>query len=86
MKQFDLPKKKAGEALDAVAKGFAQLSNEMEKEEKLSGGDSSDEDEDDNEEGLTDIQDKMSEKEVLDLDKRLQPVRLVSGLVKVSVA
>ena len=86
LKQFDVPKKKAGEALDAAAKNLAQLSNEIEKEarEKLSGGDSSDEDEDDNSDGLTDIRDEMSEEEVSDLDKKLQPVRLV--LAKVSVA
>jgi hypothetical protein len=84
LKQFDLPKRRAGEALDAAVKVMAQLTDEIEKEKKLSLGDSSDEDEleDDNKEGLTDIRDKMSEKDILELDKRLQPVRLV--LVKVS--
>jgi hypothetical protein len=81
LKQFDLPKGKASEALDAVAKGIAQLAKETQKE-KLSAEDFSDEDDDDNEEGLTDIREKMSEKDVLDLDKRFQPIRLV--LVKVS--
>ena len=84
MKQFDLPKRKAGEALDAAAEGLAQLSNEVEMEGKLSGGDFSDEDEDDNNEGLTDIRDEMSEEEVFRLNASLQPVRMV--LVKVSVA
>ena len=79
LKQFDLPKKKAGKALDAAAALLA-IEIQIEKE-KLSMGDLSDEDEDDNEEGLTDIRDKMSEKDILDLDKWLQPVWLV--LVKV---
>ena len=82
MKQFDVPKGRAGEALDAAAKHLAHLSNEVEMEEKLSGGDSSEE-EDDNNEGLIDIHDEMSEEEVLRLNESLQPVRLV--LAKVSL-
>ena len=83
MKQFDLPKGRAGEAPDAAAKRLAQLADEIENEEKLSGGDFSEEEEDDNTEGLIDIRDEMSEEEVLRLNESLQPVRLV--LAKVSL-
>lgn len=47
------------------------------------GGDQvGDEEEDDNGEGLEDVQDEMSMDEIATLDKSLQPVRLV--LVKVN--
>ena len=73
MKQFDLPKAKAGEALTTAAQALSTLSGDIESEEALMGGDmAQDCDVDD---------DNMSSEELDELDKTLQPVRLV--LVKV---
>ena len=83
MKQFDLPKAKAGEALDAAAQALTNLAGDIEGEELAMGSDLiGDEDEDDNNEGLADVRDGMSEEEIVALDATLQPVRLV--LVKVN--
>ena len=82
MKQFDLPKAKAGEALTAAAQALSTLSGDIESEEALMGGDmAQDCDVDDDEDGLADVRDNMSSEELDELDKTLQPVRLV--LVKV---
>ena len=83
MKQFNLPKAKAGEALDAAAQALTNLAGDIESEELAMGGDLiGDEDEDDNNEGLADVRDGMSEEEIVALDATLQRVRLV--LVKVN--
>jgi hypothetical protein len=83
MKQFDLPKARVGEALDAAAQALATLSSDIEREERSMEGDLvRDEEQDDNNEGLVDIRQEMSDEEITALDKSLQPVRLV--LAKVS--
>ena len=83
MKQFDLPKVKAGEVLDAAAQALTNLAGDIEGEELAMGSDLiGDEDEDNNNKGLADVHDGMSEEEIVALDATLQPVRLV--LVKVN--
>ena len=83
MKQFDLPKARAGEALDAATQALASLAGDIESEEASMGGDLvGDEEEDDDGEGLEDIRDEMSADEIAALDESLQLVRLV--LVKVN--
>ena len=83
MKQFNLPKAKVGEALDAAAQALTNLAGDIESEELAMGGDLiGDEDKDDNNEGLADVCDGMSEEEIVALDATLQPVPLV--LVKVN--
>ena len=83
MKQFNLPKVKVGETLDAAAQALTNLPGDIESEELAMGGDLiSNEDEDDNYEGLADVRDGMLEEEIVALDAMLQPVCLV--LVKVN--
>ena len=83
MKQFNLPKAKAGEALTAVAQALSTLAGNIETEESEMGGDmGQDSDDNDDEDRLADVRDGMSDEEIAELDKTLQPVRLV--LVKVS--
>ena len=83
LKQFDLPKAKAGEALTAAAQALSTLAGDIETEETEMGRDmAQDGDEDDDEDGLADVRDGMSDEEISELDESLQPVRLV--LVKVS--
>jgi len=83
MKQFDLPKARAGKALDTATEALANLAGDIEGEEVSMAGDLvGDEEEDDNGEGLADIRDGMSADEIAVLDESLQPVRLV--LVKVN--
>jgi len=83
MKQFDLPKAKAGDALDAAAEALANLASGIEREERLIEGDfTKDDDEDDDDEGLTDIREEMSAEDIAALEESLKPVRL--ALVKVN--
>ena len=83
MKQFDLPKAKAGEALTATVQALSTLAGDIETEETEMGGDmAQDGDDDDDEDGLANVHDGMSDEEIAKLDESLQPVRLV--LVKVS--
>ena len=83
LKQFDLPKAKADEALDAAAQALADLAGEIEVEEELMGDDLvGDDKDDDSSEGLADIRGEMSAEEIVELDESLRPVCLV--LVKVN--
>lgn len=82
LKQFDLPKAKAGEALSTAMEALSDLAGDIEAEEAHMGGDSAeDDDSDDDEDGLADPWDMMTDDEIAELDESLQPVRLV--LVKV---
>jgi hypothetical protein len=89
IKQFDVPKAKAGQALDDAAQALAALAVDIDQEElvsRLTGADridgQADEDvQDDNVEGWTDIRNELSEAERDELDESVQPIRLV--LVKV---
>jgi len=83
MKQFNLPKAKAGEALDATAQALTNLAGDIESEELAMEGDLiGDEDEDNDNDGLANVCDGMSEEEIVALDATLQPVCLV--LVKLN--
>ena len=83
MKQFDLLKAKAGEALTTAAQALSTLAGDIETEESEMGGDmAQDSDDNDDEDGLADVHDGMSDEEIAELDKTLQPVKLM--LVKVS--
>ena len=83
MKQFDLLKAKAGEALTTVAQALSTLAGDIETEETEMGGDMAQDGDDDNDKDeLADVHDGMSDEEIAELNESLQPVRLV--LVKVS--
>jgi hypothetical protein len=81
LRQFDVPKAKADEALDTASQALVDLAGniEIEGDEMV---ERDDDEEDDGEEGLVDPRDGMSQEEQDDLDLSVQPVRLV--LVKVS--
>ena len=83
LKQFDVPKAKAGIVLDDAAAALQDLAGDIEAEEgdMALAGDMSSEADDDNEQSLLDAQEGMSEEEVTALEKSVQPVQLV--LVKV---
>ena len=82
MKQFYLPKAKAGEALTSVAQALSTLAGNIETKESEMSGDMAQDSDDDNEDGLADVCDGMSDEEIAKLNETLQLVRLV--LVKVS--
>jgi hypothetical protein len=83
LRQFDVPKAKANEALDAAVRALADLAADLEdEEEEMERNAVADGDEEDDEEGLIDIRESMSAQEIADLDATIQPVRVV--LVKVS--
>ena len=67
LKQFDLPKAKADEALDAAARALADLAGDIEVEEELMGDDLvGDDEDDDSSEGLADIRGEMSAEEIVE--------------------
>jgi len=85
IKQFDLPKSKGnGMSLDEVAKELQALAGNIELEEDEWGrreGDS--EEEDDNIEGWIDERTLMTDEELDDLDKSVEPIRLLLTKVRV---
>jgi hypothetical protein len=87
IRQFDVPKACADEVLDDAAKELAALAVDLDIEERVSREEQSIEEDDevgddDNLDGWTDVRAELSDEERKELDKTLQPVRLV--LVKVS--
>jgi hypothetical protein len=87
IRQFDVPKACADEALDDAAKELAALAVDLDIEERISREEQSfegddDEGDDDDLDGWADVHADLSAEERKELDKTLQPVRLV--LVKVS--
>ena len=76
IKQFDVPKAKAGEALDDAIKEFIALAGEIEVEEQVMRDSTNvaDEDEDDNIEDWVDKWETMSKEERQELDDNIQPV------------
>ena len=78
LKQFDLPKAKVDEALDAAAWALADLAGDIEVEEELMGDDLvGDDEDDDSSEGLADIWGEMSAEKIVELNESLQPMHLV---------
>jgi len=82
LRQFDVPKAKAGEALDAASQALADLAGDIEMEEAAMDQGGDDEDTDDREEGWVDPLYGMSQEEQEKLDVSVRPMRLM--LVKVS--
>lgn len=80
LKQFDLPKTSANEALNEKAAALAALATDIEYEEAEMDV-TSDDEPDDSEEGMLDPRVAMSAEQIKQLDESLHPVRLV--LVKV---
>ena len=84
--QFDVPKVKAGEALDAAASALAALAADLQTEEEAmrmdTNEDSNEEEEDDDVDGLVEIEESMTPEEIEELEASIQPVHVV--LVKVS--
>jgi hypothetical protein len=84
LKQFDVPKAKAGVVLDDVAAALQDLAGEIETEEADMAREMSGEleaDDDGNDQSLLDARAGMSEEEVTELEESVQPIQLV--LVKV---
>jgi hypothetical protein len=82
LRQFDVPKAKADEALDVASQVLVDLAGDIEMEEAVMDERDDDEDDDDREEGWVDPRDGMSQEDRDELDLMVRPVRLV--LVKVS--
>ncbi len=82
LRQFDVPKAKASEALDVASQALADLAGDIEMEEAAMDLGEDDEDTDDREEGWLDPLDGMSQEEREELDVSVRPMRLM--LVKVS--
>jgi Ran GTPase-activating protein (RanGAP) involved in mRNA processing and transport len=90
--QFEAPKAKGGDVLDDAAKELAAIFDEVEDGENEGGASNDyntaedgerDEHEDDDDDGLVDERDGMSNDEVASLEKSVKPFRLV--LTKVSI-
>ena len=82
IKQFDLPKAASDAFLDKATKELLELAGDLDLEEKQSHDEDKDDEEDNNEDGLVDEHELMSEWEREELDASIQPVRLL--LTKVS--
>jgi hypothetical protein len=89
LRQFETSKVKGKNAMDDAKKElaavFEALDSHSECEASESGGNGNDEDDDvvvDNEDGLPDERDGMSDKELTSLEENVKPIRLV--LTKVS--
>jgi uncharacterized protein with von Willebrand factor type A (vWA) domain len=88
LKQFDLPKKAAEDALDDAEKELLDLAEGLDSEPLASEtsaselGDEENEPQNDNMEGWVDEMQKLSEDERVELMDEIQPIKLV--LVKVS--
>ena len=81
LRQFDVPKSKAGEALDVALQALVDLAGDIEMEEAVMD-ERDDDDDDDGQEGWVDPRDGMSQDDQDELDSAVRPVQLV--LVKVS--
>jgi hypothetical protein len=82
LKQFDVPKKDAGAALDDAERELLEMAAGLDMEEMLTVAENGvGDEEDDNVDGWVDEMAKLSEEESEELQKSIQPVRLV--LVKV---
>jgi len=79
--QFDVPKSKAGEALDVALQALVDLAGDIEMEEAVMD-ERDDDNDDDGQEGWVDPRDGMSQDDQDELDSAVRPVQLV--LVKVS--
>jgi len=81
LRQFDVPKSKAGEALDVASQVLVDLAGDIEMEEAVMD-ERDDDNDDDGQEGWVDPRDGMSQDGQDELDSAVRPVKLV--LVKVS--
>lgn len=79
LRQFDLPQKKADDALDEAAEELHRLAADIESEEMVAQAD--DAEDADDEDGWEDMRQQMSPEEREELQKSVDPLRLV--LVKV---
>jgi hypothetical protein len=87
IRQFDLPTSKKtsdddsveDDSLDEASKELLKLAIEIDREEEMSAcrGDEGDATEDDDDEGWVDEHEEMTEEELLELGKSVQPVRLL---------
>ena len=82
LRQFDVPRAKAGEALDAVSQALVDLAGDIDVEGAVM--DEQEDDDDDREEGQVDPREGMSQQERDELDMAVCPVHVV--LVKVSLS
>ena len=97
LRQFEAPKSKGGKVLDDAARGLAAIFDDLEDDDdvELDGAsnegnedgsevndDVDDDVVDDDEDGLPDERDGMSEEELASLEKSVKPVRLVLTKVR----
>jgi hypothetical protein len=82
LRQFDVPKAEGGEALDEASQALADLAGDIETEEAEMDDGRDDDDDDDGGEGWFDPRQGMLQEARDEVDRSVQPVRLV--LVKVS--
>jgi hypothetical protein len=79
IKQFDVPKGKADEALDAAEKELRDLAEGVDVEEIMTRAETplNEDEEPDDVDGLVDERDALDEEERQELDESVRPVRLV---------
>jgi hypothetical protein len=79
IKQFDLPKARAGQILDEATAELLKLAGDIETEDEiaLTNGEDGEEGEDDNVEGWVDERETMDLEELEELEACVQPVRLL---------
>jgi len=84
IKQFDLPKARGDQVLDAAAEELLNLAGDIELEEEVSAEDGEDgeDGEDDNIEGWVDERDTMTATELKELDTQVRPIRLLLTKVR----
>lgn len=82
LRQFDIPKAKADQALDDVARELFDIAENIDYEEEDTRAKAEDKEDDDNVEGWIDEWASMSDEDREELDLDVQPVQLV--LTKVS--
>jgi hypothetical protein len=84
LKQYDIPKGKPNKDLDVAAQVFAELTEELNIEEKLAWESQEVEDDEEEDQPLdswVDFCDGLMEEEVGELDMSIQPVRLILSKV-----
>jgi len=82
LRQFDVPKSKANEALDDASKALLDIAEGIEHEEAETQAGGSDDEMVDNVEGWIDERELMDEEEKQALDASVMPVRLVLTKVR----
>ena len=86
LQQFDVPKVKRHEIVDAATEELLELAGDIEGEEWSTTCDlaQAEDEDDDNIEGWVDERNLMSKEELEDLNKAIQPIRFLLTKVRIS--